>query len=515
MQILLYYFFMKANIMLAWIGAADLRGAREEMGKDKLGPSGMALTTRPFSHAFLLNNYPEREAEEYARWLRKKCSATITVQHAPLSKPTMLGEIYEAAVGLLNRIRKEFEGKKYQLTYHLSPGTPQMAIIWMILANSSFPGTLIESSPNFGVNDMACPFEISVNYLPYISKKTEEDILSLSQGLPPAGPEFEAIIHRGDKLRQLITKARRIAILDFPVLIEGESGTGKELFARAIHGSSIRKEGPFVSVNCGAIPQELVEAEFFGHEKGSFTGAVKARNGYLLDAHGGTLFLDEIGELPLAAQVKLLRVLQEKAVFRIGSTEGRTVDFRIIAATNRSLLNEVTAGRFRSDLFHRLAVGILLLPPLRERKEDINPLIDHCLQRINEDCARLPGWKTKKIAAGARNAIFQHSWPGNVRELLNTLTRAAIWTPKETIRAEDIRGVLFSSGPVLPDQDPILNRHIGKGFSLPDLLGEVSRHYLRLAQEETHGNKTKGAVLLGLPNYQTYSNWLKRYGIDG
>jgi transcriptional regulator with PAS, ATPase and Fis domain len=314
-------------------------------------------------------------------------------------------------------------------------------------------------------------------------------------------------------MKRVVGQARRLAVHEVPVIIQGESGTGKELLARAIHQSSPRKSGPFVPVNCGAIPPELVESDFFGHVKGAFTGASENRVGYFESANSGTLFLDEIGELPLPAQVKLLRAIQEMKFQPVGSSKEIKADVRIIAATNRNLLVEVAEGRFREDLFHRLAIGVIGLPPLRERQGDLNPLIDGALNRLNEESSRLPNWRHKKLSAGARNLLLRHTWPGNVRELVNTLSRAAIWTADETIQTEDIREALL---PVTKGQsaiETILNRPLGNELQLPELLAEVATHYLKRALTEAQGSKTEAAKLLGLPSYQTLANWLKKYDV--
>jgi transcriptional regulator with PAS, ATPase and Fis domain len=296
------------------------------------------------------------------------------------------------------------------------------------------------------------------------------------------------------------------------VLIEGESGTGKELLARAIHNASPLRKGPFVAVNCGAIPTELVDSEFFGHEKGAFTGAVAAKAGFLEAANGGTLFLDEIGELPLNAQVKLLRALQEREIVRVGSTTPKKVDIRVIAATNRNLFEEVGRGRFREDLFHRLAVAVLHVPALRERKGDLSLLIEKLLEHVNADSANQPGYTPKKLSAAARTVLLAHSWPGNVRELLNTLQRAAIWCGADTIDDRDIRESLLPAQ--RKENAGILDRPLGNGLDLQELLSEVARHYMRRAIEESGGNKTAAAQMLGLPSYQTFSNWVKRYQVE-
>jgi transcriptional regulator with PAS, ATPase and Fis domain len=295
------------------------------------------------------------------------------------------------------------------------------------------------------------------------------------------------------------------------VLIEGDSGTGKELLARAIHKASPRRENPFVAVNCGAIPSELVESELFGHEKGAFTGAEKQRKGYFEAAHPGTLFLDEIGELPLQAQVKLLRTLQEKEVTRLGASKPISFDVRVIAATNRDLIKEMAKDRFRPDLFYRIAVAVLKLPPLKDRAGDVSLLIDHLLAQINDESVDEPGYRYKKISSAAKNFMLQHDWPGNVRELQNTLRRAAIWSSGTSIGLEDIRDAMLPM--VNPTDDSLLHKPLGDGINLPKLMEKLAQHYLNRALNEANGNKTKAAELVGLPSYQTFSNWLKKYGL--
>ena len=312
-------------------------------------------------------------------------------------------------------------------------------------------------------------------------------------------------------MKRAIARARRIATRSVPVLIEGETGTGKELMARAIHQASPRRQRDFVAVNCGALPPDLVEAELFGHEKGAFTGADRRRGGYFVAADGGTLFLDEIGELPAAAQVKLLRVLQEGAVVPIGATRSNDINVRVIAATNRTLTQDVADGRFREDLFYRLAVALLKLPPLRDRVGDLRLLADRILDRINAESAREPGFTPKELSASARNIMSRHPWPGNVRELSNTLLRAAIWSDGTVIDARHLDDALL---PVGRDRGrEVWDRELTSGFSLPDLLAEIVRHYLIRAMREAANNKTKAAALVGLASYQTLTNWLSKYGV--
>ena len=499
----------RSTLLAAWIGSTDLRAPAEENAIG-LGPVAQALGRRSPDEVVLLSNYPKADVAPYVRWLAARTSSQIHVEHRKLSGPTEFGEIYEAAVDVLERsMARHPEG--VDLIFHLSPGTPAMAAVWIILAKTRFPAELIESSRQHGVRTASVPFDISADFLPDLLRRPDRELEASSAGLPPEAPEFADIIHRSRTMQRLVLKARRIAPRSVPVLIEGETGTGKELLARAIHRSSPRRERPFVAVNCGAIPPDLVESELFGHEKGAFTGAVSRRKGHFREADGGTLFLDEVGELPKLAQVKLLRTVQELEVLPVGSSRPQKIDVRMIAATNRSLPAEVAAGSFREDLFHRLAVAVLRLPPLRERREDLGLLIDHVLAQVNSEGAEQPGYLDKELSAGARNLLFTHSWPGNVRELQNTLRRAAVWTAGVRLSTEDIREALL---PVSDSREhAVLGRPLGEDLDLPELLATVARHYLQRALDEAHGNKTQAAGLVGLPSYQTFTNWMKRYGV--
>jgi DNA-binding NtrC family response regulator len=237
-----------------------------------------------------------------------------------------------------------------------------------------------------------------------------------------SGEGFERILGASPALETATGLLRRAAQSDVTVLLQGESGTGKEVAARAVHAESRRRSGPFVAVNCGAIPETLIESELFGHEEGAFTGATKRRKGHFENADGGTLFLDEIGELPLNLQVRLLRVLQERVVRRLGSGQDRRIDIRIVAATNRDLRTAVAAGEFREDLFYRLAVFPVELPPLRRRDDDALLLTDVFVRRF----AREHGRQLEGLTEPARSAVLAYAWPGNVRELENVLERAVI-----------------------------------------------------------------------------------------
>ena len=503
---------MGKQILFCWLGLTDLNASSGviEVG---LGPIAQAINFREFDEILLLNNWDKAKARCYVNWLkRQKPQLKITLEQINLSSPTDFGEIFQAASTITEKKIKEY-GVSSELIFHLSPGTPAMAAVWILLAKTRFPAELIESSKEHGVRNASVPFDISVDFIPDLLKRPDKNLEYLAMGLPAESPEFNDIIYRSDKMKRIILMARRIAIRSVPVLIEGESGTGKELLARAIHEYSLRKGKNFVAINCGAIPSELFESEFFGHEKGAFTGAVFSRIGHFEEAHQGTIFLDEIGELPQEMQVKLLRTLQEGEVKRVGANKVRKVDLRIIAATNKNLIDQVLSGEFREDLFYRLAVGVINLPPLRERAGDISLLVDTFMKKINHESSFEPGFKSKKFSASARNLLIRHYWPGNIRELQNTLTRAAVWSSSEIIDEEEISEALLPF-PKSHAKDNILNQSIENGVDLPEILRKVAIHFLEKGLFETRGNKTKTAQLLGLSNYQTLTNWLKKYGIE-
>ena len=501
------------SILISWIGHTDLKASQGD--PDGIGPVAKAVEDGTYDDAFLLTTYGD-EAERYREWLEGRASGiSLHLLHERLTSPTAFGEVYTAAVRACERARTS-AGPDAAITFHLSPGTPAMAAVWIILAKTRFPATIIESSKDHGVREVSVPFDISADFLADLLRQPDRELERLSAGLPPQAPAFDHIIHRSAEMRRVILRARRVAPHSVPVLIEGESGTGKELMARAIHHSSPRREERFISVNCGAIPENLVESELFGHEKGAFTGAVETRTGRFDEAHRGTLFLDEVGELPLLAQTKLLRVLQEGEFQPVGSSDTRSVDVRVIAATNRTLTEEVARGRFREDLFYRLAVAVLNLPPFRERGGDVGLVTDHLLGEINHELAQVPipppGYQRKSLSASARNILARHRWPGNVRELRNTLMRAAIWSAGDTITGDDLRGALLSA-PGGRKRD-VWDRPLGGGFSIEALLAEIRLHYLNRAREEARGNKTRAAGLLGLRNPQTFSNWLKKHAAE-
>ncbi len=332
---------------------------------------------------------------------------------------------------------------------------------------------------------------------------------------------FEEIVGSAPSFRAALAIAAKAARARIPVLIEGESGVGKEVVAHAIHAASPRAKAPMVKINCGAIPQNLVESELFGHERGAFTGAFDRRVGHFVSASGGTIFLDEVSELPLEAQVKLLRVLEDGEVTPLGARQPVQIDTRIIAATNRRLIEEVEAGRFREDLYYRLNVVQIVIPPLRERAGDIAPLARHLLSRI----AQQPGLRSLGITSEALDLLVRHSWPGNVRQLHNTLFRAAVLcdgdalTPLDfpQIAAQLDKGATHSETDAMQQQRGSLDT--GVGITLYEAnghlraLSDIEADVIRLAIGHYRGRMTEVARRLGIGRSTLYRK-LGDLGID-
>jgi putative PEP-CTERM system response regulator len=317
---------------------------------------------------------------------------------------------------------------------------------------------------------------------------------------------FDNIIGMSGKMQQVLQKVAKVAGSNATVLIRGESGTGKELIARAIHYQSKRKNGPLVEINCASIPENLLESELFGHEKGAFTGAYKTKQGKFEIADGGTLFLDEIGELPLSLQAKLLRVLQEQRFNRVGGVENLEVDVRLIAATNADLEQKMREGLFREDLYYRLNVIPIIIPPLRDRLEDIGPLTDYFIKKYAEKDKR----EIHGISEAARQILMAYDWPGNVRELENAIENAVVMCDNHIIDADDLppylQGRRRTDSPLLQ----IINEQ--NDLSYREKLEACERELIRQALAEAGNNKTRAAEKLGF-TLRTLRNKLNKYNL--
>jgi two-component system response regulator HydG len=344
-------------------------------------------------------------------------------------------------------------------------------------------------------------------------------ILTPAKAGAPSQNILQGIIGSSPPFLASLEKARKAAVADSTVLVTGESGTGKEVIARAIHNLSPRAEKPLIAVNCGSIPETLMESELFGHEKGAFTGALRQRRGRFELAHRGTLFLDEIGELSPVVQVKLLRVLQERTFERVGGNDTIDADVRLVCATQKDLRKEVAHGRFREDLYYRLNVVQVIVPPLRERQEDIGVIAEHVL----EACSGKLNKKLKGFSPPARELLLRYSYPGNVRELVNMVERAvALGHERESIRPEDLCG--FQSCPYLGGTPQESCGFCSEGLTggkrkangplttLADAREVFEKDYIVSVLERVDDSRTTAAKILGLSRKALWEK-CKRYGI--
>jgi DNA-binding NtrC family response regulator len=311
---------------------------------------------------------------------------------------------------------------------------------------------------------------------------------------------FENIIGKGDAIEAVFRIMEKVARTDSSVLITGESGTGKELVARAIHFSSERANGRFLPINCGALPETLLESELFGYKRGAFTGAMNEKIGLLKAADKGTVFLDEIGDMPLALQVKLLRVLQEREVYPLGSNDPVSFDVRVVCATNKDLEAEAKAGRFREELLYRINVITIKLPPLRERKDDIPLLASHFLKKFERSLGR----GGMRFSKGAMKLLLGYAWPGNVRELENTIERAAILAETDVVHSHDLPDKLRSNA--LPSGAEMDNGNV--------TLEDLEREHIKRVLGKVEGNKDRAAQMLGI-HVSTLYRKMQRYRLDG
>jgi len=350
---------------------------------------------------------------------------------------------------------------------------------------------------------------------------TDRILSALEKSLPSAGLQldsafsrqengnsrgFARIIGESEPIRQVFSLIKKVCDTDTTVLIQGESGTGKELIAQALHFEGVRRNGPFIPVNCGAIPSELLESELFGHEKGAFTHAIRTRTGRFELADGGTVFLDEISEMSPMLQVKLLRILQERQFERIGGTRTISSDFRVIAATNRNLEDEVRDGRFRQDLFYRLNVIPIQAPSLRERPGDIPLLVDHFIEKYK----RTKKKQIKGITLEALEYLKYFSWPGNVRELENMVERMVILSTGDTITIEDLpERLLQHQGKA---REVVVSQIPAAGFFLSKVVADFEKNLIVQAIRQAKGVKNQAAKLLNV-NRTTLLEKMKRYGL--
>jgi two-component system response regulator PilR (NtrC family) len=396
------------------------------------------------------------------------------------------------------------DGSGIDLLREAKAQNPSIAVV-MITAHTSTK-TAVEALKAGAFDYIAKPFDIEELRIivrgAVERKELEDENLHLRTALEERFT-FSNIIGRSPRMQEIFGIVQRIAKTMSTVLISGDSGTGKELIARAIHYNSGRR-GKFVSINCGALPETLLESELFGHERGAFTGAIREKRGLFTEADRGTIFLDEIGETSTAMQIKLLRVLQDRVVRRVGSNSEQTVDVRVIAATNRDLAESIRAGSFREDLFYRINVIPIALPPLRQRRDDIPLLVEHFITKFSANL-EVP---QKRISADAMRAIEKYHWPGNVRELENVIERMIALEPSDVLATKSLpEAVLLGSD--IPDISFDLPE---EGICLQDHLEGIGKIFMLKALERTAGVQTQAAELLRM-SFRSFRYYAKKYDL--
>ncbi len=396
------------------------------------------------------------------------------------------------------------DGSGIDLLREVKAATPSVAVV-MITAHTSTKSA-VEALKTGAYDYIAKPFDI--DELKIIvrgaveRKELEDENIHLRTALEERFT-FSNIIGRSSRMQEIFSVVQRIAKTTSTVLISGDSGTGKELIARAIHYNSGRR-GKFVSINCGALPENLLESELFGHERGAFTGAIREKKGLFHEAERGTIFLDEIGETTTAMQIKLLRVLQDHVVRRVGSNIESQVEVRVIAATNSDLAESIRAGTFREDLFYRINVIPITLPPLRQRREDIVLLVEHFITKYSKSM----GVPQKKISTDAMRSIEKYHWPGNVRELENVIERMIALEPSDVLTTRSLPEHVVLGGSV-PDVTFDLPP---EGISLTDHLEGIGKIFMLKALDRTGGVQTQAAELLRM-SFRSFRYYAKKYDL--
>ncbi|MBY5947896.1 sigma-54 interaction domain-containing protein [Photobacterium rosenbergii] len=496
------------RVFVSWVGFNDLQA--ESTGEQGAILQCLLDADVAFDQIVLLATKIDSKTDDYYHWLQMQLSqqqryqlATINILEVNVDSPIDHFSIYSS----VNEVLEFYTQSSSIITIGISSGTPAMATVWMLLAKGVYNLKCIQASIQRGVEEVNLPFDLSLHYL----SASDSTLKSLMAKQSPSA--FSEVVANSEQMSDLVRLANKFAIRDVPVLIQGPTGSGKEIIATAIHKSSQRSENQLIVVNCGALPENLIESALFGHRKGAFTGAVSDKKGYFAEAHNSTLFLDEIGELSLHAQAQLLRVLQQGEVQRVGDEKPIKVNVRVIAATHRDLLGMVEDGTFREDLFYRLAVGVLTVPSLASRKEDILPLAEALLTEINQEASGQPGFYSKSLSNEAKQLIYSYPWPGNVRELRATLLRASVWSDEEAINERDLSEAIISRENV-KSIDVNKVGLISEGFDLNQHITKIKKMYIEQALLQTKFRKKEAACLLGVQNHQTLSNWAKKVGLD-
>ena len=481
------------DVLLTFTGFHDpyFKGLVDQ--EEQPGPILSLLSTRSFDHIFLFDTPSTQRVTGETKDAIKKIhhGSEVHVLEINLADPTNYQEIFRGLRAHLHRIIEDFSSARFFVA--VASGTPHMHACWVLLtASGEIPARILHVRPPHFVtkqHPLVTEVDLSSREFPTVRFQDVSIPVEESQADVDSVRVQLGIVGDHSAMQSSLEMGAMLAPSQAPVLIFGETGTGKELFARYIHRLSGRPRETFVAVNCAAIPEDLVESLLFGHKKGAFTGAINDQVGKFDTADKGTLFLDELGELPIPAQAKLLRVLQDGLVEPIGQAKAHKVDVRIVGATNRDLRKLVRQGKFREDLFYRLNVGEIKLPPLRERRSDIPKLALHILDRLNGSLRR-----PKRLSAEALSRLQSHNWAGNVRDLENVIERSVRLCRNDVLDADDL---LITEPVTYADPLDALPEPY-EGFSLDEFLGSARKQMILRALEAANGNQSQAARMLGI-----------------
>lgn len=521
------------DILFTFAGNRDPFNPEVVKGVFTDGPVLTLLTERSYAAVHIFTNPSSLpNAQRLQQEIAKRDGDVRTrIHNIDIPDPTDYEALFLNMSARCRVILEEYRDQQPACFIATASGTPQMQTVWFLMAQSGIvPATLLKITPPRFLRPRqkaVSEIRLSLATFPKITTPSPEilDIAATCLRKEKLEAERDEIIREfsglqmignSSALKQVMDTVKSAALYDTPILIQGETGTGKELVAKAIHFNSARKEEPLIVVNCAAIPETLVESELFGHEKGAFTGATQQKKGKFELADGGTIFLDEIGDMPLPAQAKILRVLQDKALMRVGGEKTIRANVRILAATNRNLAVCITDGKFREDLYYRLKVIDIAMPALRERTEDIALLVEYFLDRHNSRYRQ-----QKQFSREAMRRILSHSWPGNIRELENAVERACVLSKGSVIKEDDLPPEIASSSSPPSKSSGNTGQTNATAIAIPleglDLdthLHNLEKAYYEEAIKMKDGNREAAARLLNIKPHTFRKRAKEKFGLE-
>lgn len=496
------------NSLFTWLGKTDVENMREG---NVAAIATIALKhPEPFDKVIILANAYEVHWEKYKSWLQSKLEMAgrpckeVQIVPVHIQSPIDYASIHVEAEKWINKLSKESS----KLCISLTSGTPAMISLSILIGKGKSNTTFLQTSPQ---NELI-PTEIPVDFVKEYKHSAQKNQAAKAVAKPNLKQSFANLTSESKEMKEVVALAEKLSQTEVPILILGETGTGKEVMAQAIQSAGLRKNKSFIIVNCGALPETIVDSILFGHVKGAFTGAVSDKRGLFEQADGGTIFLDEVGELTPEIQVKLLRILQQGEVTRVGDDNTISVDVRVIAATHRNLVKMMDAGEFREDLFYRLAVGIIRIPPLRARRMDLPNILKELTASINQTGSLNPDYKPKQLSDEAIDYISKLPWKGNIRELWNTLNRLFITTNQKIIEAGDIANSIIKRDDATATLDVALD--YGQTINVEKMVDNYRKKYVLAALSACGNNYTKAARMLGLKSHQRLKDWMSKLDIE-